>query len=263
MIKQIITIALTLGSSMIFSQDIIIKNTGEEIETKIIEIVDKTIKYKAFDSQSGPIRNIDKKDVFIIIYENGKRELITTGKLKKQTSDYKGQYFMVGLGAGNSYGGLGVRAQWRTGDIQGVAFHAGIGAIATFENNKIGASIGMKFFPYKDFYINFQTGITGKQRYHSNRYTNGINQFYSKVYNVFGASILVGSEWTWGKKIKFGVNYAIGITHNYQVEDRFSRNYSYYSSTPTLDGHYNSSSSNFSKFPTVTPAMDLGFIVKF
>ena len=255
MIRQIITIALSLSSSMIFAQDIIIKNTGEEIETKIIEIVDKTIKYKTFDSQSGPIRNIDKKDVFIIIYENGKRELITTGKLKTQTSNYKGQYFMAGIGAGNSYGGLGIRAQWRTGGFQGVGFHVGVGAINTYETNKIGASIGMKFFPYKDFYINFQTGITGKQQYFENRYISGNFSQYKHTYNVFGASILVGSEWTWGKKIKFGVNYAIGITRNYDVDVRNRYSIHSYSNTNNSYG--------WSYFPIVTPAMDLGFVVKF
>lgn len=62
-------------SIILFSQDIIIKKNGDEIKSKIIEITTETIKYKEFDFQEGPIRNITISEVFMIIYENGKREV--------------------------------------------------------------------------------------------------------------------------------------------------------------------------------------------
>jgi len=58
----------------LFSQDIIVKKDGSEIKAKVVEIDLQKIKYKEFDFQNGPIRNIDKSDVFMIIYQNGKRE---------------------------------------------------------------------------------------------------------------------------------------------------------------------------------------------
>jgi hypothetical protein len=64
----------TLMDCPLFSQDIIIKNDKSEIKAKVIEIQETTIKYKLYDFLEGPLRNIAVSDVFMIIYENGKRE---------------------------------------------------------------------------------------------------------------------------------------------------------------------------------------------
>lgn len=55
----------------VFSQDVIFTKSGDKIEAKIIEITTTTIKYKKFDQQDGPIRNIEKSEVKEIIYEDG------------------------------------------------------------------------------------------------------------------------------------------------------------------------------------------------
>jgi hypothetical protein len=65
-------------SCPLFSQDIIIKNDKVEIKAKVIEIQEDLIKYKLFESQEGPVRNIQISDVFMVIYESGKRESFTT-----------------------------------------------------------------------------------------------------------------------------------------------------------------------------------------
>ncbi|OMP29951.1 hypothetical protein BKM32_15215 [Mangrovimonas sp. DI 80] len=57
-----------------FGQDVIVKLDGEEIESKVLEITPESIKYKLFDFQDGPLRNISKEQVALIIYENGTRE---------------------------------------------------------------------------------------------------------------------------------------------------------------------------------------------
>lgn len=57
-----------------FSQDIIVKKNGDEVKTKIIEITEEKIKYKEFDFQDGPLRNIEKSQIFMILYQNGNRE---------------------------------------------------------------------------------------------------------------------------------------------------------------------------------------------
>jgi hypothetical protein len=62
----------------LFSQDIIIKNDKSETKAKVIEIQETTIKYKLYDFLEGPLRNISVSDVFMIIYENGKRETFNT-----------------------------------------------------------------------------------------------------------------------------------------------------------------------------------------
>jgi len=69
------------------AQDIIIKKTGDEINSKVIEITADAIKYKAFENQEGPLRNIALNDVFMIIYENGKREIFKQNVDNASTSN--------------------------------------------------------------------------------------------------------------------------------------------------------------------------------
>jgi len=80
--KVYIILGVLLMSSTIFAQDIIEKKDGNEIKCKILEITSDAIKYKDFDFQDGPTRNIEISDVFMVIYENGKREKFTTTESK-------------------------------------------------------------------------------------------------------------------------------------------------------------------------------------
>jgi hypothetical protein len=57
------------------AQDIILKQDGSEIKAKVLEITDQHVKYREFDFQDGPTRNINISEVFMITYENGKKEL--------------------------------------------------------------------------------------------------------------------------------------------------------------------------------------------
>jgi len=76
--RFLFSLLIGLSSNLIFAQDIIIKQNGDEIKSKILEITSETIKYKEFEFQDGPTRNINISDVFMVIYENGKREKFTT-----------------------------------------------------------------------------------------------------------------------------------------------------------------------------------------
>jgi len=60
--------------------DIILLYSGDEIKAKVLETTDQQIKYKEFDFQSGPIRNINKSEVFRITYENGRTEVFNKHK---------------------------------------------------------------------------------------------------------------------------------------------------------------------------------------
>jgi len=226
--KRILFLLLIgLSSNLIFAQDIIVKQNGDEIKSKILEITNETIKYKEFEFQDGPTRNINISEVFMVIYENGKREKFTTTenqnseevtKNESSSNGYKGNYFMLGTGYGNSYGGSGLRVQWRMGGKQGFGIHAGAGY---FPNAPILASAGVKFFPYKDLYINTQFGLTRYDSYES--------------HILYGPSFLVGGDWTWGSKVGYGFNAGLGITYNINVV----------------------------YFPVITLALDFGFIIRF
>lgn len=58
------------------AQDIIVKNDKTEIKAKIEELTETTIKYKKIEMLDGPSYNINKRDVFMIIYKNGTKEYI-------------------------------------------------------------------------------------------------------------------------------------------------------------------------------------------
>jgi len=63
----------------VFSQDIIYVKDGTEVKAKIIEITDEFVKYKRFEQQEGPLRSLQISEVFMVIYENGTREVFKGG----------------------------------------------------------------------------------------------------------------------------------------------------------------------------------------
>jgi hypothetical protein len=58
-----------------YAQDIIYKNDGSEIKSIVTEITADAVKYKNYSQPDGPIRNILIKDVFMIIYKDGSKEI--------------------------------------------------------------------------------------------------------------------------------------------------------------------------------------------
>ena len=93
------------------AQDIILKKDASEIKAKVLEITDQQIKYKEFDFQDGPTRNINISEVFMITYENGKREVFnkrnqtSTSSFKRQsaTNCVKNTAFGLDIGNGGSF----------------------------------------------------------------------------------------------------------------------------------------------------------------
>lgn len=57
-----------------YSQDVIIRNDKSELKAKVIEITEEALKYKRWEMLDGPLYTIAKKEVFMIVYENGTRE---------------------------------------------------------------------------------------------------------------------------------------------------------------------------------------------
>ena len=64
------------------AQDKILFIDGTEILSKVIEINNTEIKYKLFDNQNGPTIINLKKNIFIIKYENGTKEVFTENLIK-------------------------------------------------------------------------------------------------------------------------------------------------------------------------------------
>lgn len=56
------------------AQDMLILKSGEDINSKIVEVNNQEIKYKKFENIDGPTYTILKADVFMIKYQNGTKE---------------------------------------------------------------------------------------------------------------------------------------------------------------------------------------------
>ncbi|MCH2230847.1 MAG: hypothetical protein MK105_10925 [Crocinitomicaceae bacterium] len=83
--KTIIVLFLfTLISLTGISQDVIVKRNGEKIQSKVIEITSTTIKYKKFEQEEGPLRNINISEVAEIIYDNGDWEKFKEEEIKEE-----------------------------------------------------------------------------------------------------------------------------------------------------------------------------------
>lgn len=72
--KQLFVFSLLLCSASAFAQDVIVKQDGSTILSKVIEIGTEEVKYKKFSNPDGPTYNIRKADIMTINYENGEKE---------------------------------------------------------------------------------------------------------------------------------------------------------------------------------------------
>ena len=75
--KILLVILLLTYCSIAQAQDLIILKTGEEVKAKVIEVLEKEVKYKKEDFIEGPIYAYPKTQIFIIKYSNGTKDIFT------------------------------------------------------------------------------------------------------------------------------------------------------------------------------------------
>lgn len=87
MTKSIFTLLAVIAFSITgFSQDIITKKSGEDIQAKISEVNQTEIKYKKFDNLDGPTFTLLKSDVLMMRYENGTKDIFNQSEEVKTDS---------------------------------------------------------------------------------------------------------------------------------------------------------------------------------
>lgn len=74
----LLLLAVVFSAAAAHAQDIIVKRDGEELQTKVVEIGDNQIKYRKFSNPTGPVYSIASSEVFLIRYENGTKEVVTS-----------------------------------------------------------------------------------------------------------------------------------------------------------------------------------------
>jgi len=91
--KKIIFTALTVifALGICFSQDVITKKSGEDVQAKVLEVGLSEIKYKKFDNQNGPIFTMLKSEILMVRYENGTKNIFTeSNKSTEKTASVDG-----------------------------------------------------------------------------------------------------------------------------------------------------------------------------
>lgn len=194
--KQILLIFICL-SSIIKAQDQLFKKDNSKIEVKILEITQDVIKYKLFTYQDGPTITISKKDVALIIYQNGVHEVIAAKT--EDTPTTTTQPFVVY----NSYSGTRINRD----SIEKAEFNAlvstknlisfnvmepingsiGISYLREFANNYLNAYVPVSFgfsIPYFTQAVN--TIFNGNSYYYNNSSYLSISdfKFNKKTYEV-------------------------------------------------------------------------------
>ena len=74
--RKSIVLLFTVLSFQAFSQDDIIMRNDDVVKGKVEEVGERQIKYRRADNMDGPIYDISKGDVYMIVYANGQRDVI-------------------------------------------------------------------------------------------------------------------------------------------------------------------------------------------
>ncbi len=90
--KKIIFSAVLViaGNVAVSAQDLIVKNTGEDQQAKILEVGQNEIKYKKWDNLDGPVYSLSVSDILLIRYENGTNEVFNK---KPVTASYQASVY--------------------------------------------------------------------------------------------------------------------------------------------------------------------------
>ena len=73
--KKLFGIILLLSAFSSFSQDNIYLKNSDKIKSKVLEVTDKALRYKKHENLEGPDYWVQKKDILMVVYNNGNHEV--------------------------------------------------------------------------------------------------------------------------------------------------------------------------------------------
>lgn len=95
MSKLLLLFIFVFSCATIFAQDIIITTKGEEIKSVVTKVGATEVEYKKWSNQKGPIYTLSKREIFMIKYSNGEKDLFSQNldndednKRKSNNSEY-------------------------------------------------------------------------------------------------------------------------------------------------------------------------------
>jgi len=224
-------------------QDIIVKQNGEEIKSKVLEITPYLIKYIDYGRSDNPAREISISEVYMIRYKDGSNEIFsrtasnetqparitgqniskpgptnstttraysrTTSKLERKQTRKQGNYLSIAAGGGNSYGGLGLSLQYTTpGNIR-FGIHGGAGYFPLGGYPTFLYAGGVKLYFWDYLYLDAQFGSFGT---YQKIYWISAYETTSEGGILYGPGLLLGYDWFFGDHV--GVNVAAGASYD-------------------------------------------------
>jgi hypothetical protein len=84
---KVLLLLCIISPLFVFSQDLILKKNGDEIKSKVVEILKTEIKYKKFENLNGPVYSLDITEVFMVRYENGSKDVFNQFESDNKTSN--------------------------------------------------------------------------------------------------------------------------------------------------------------------------------
>ena len=84
--KLLLLTCLLMNAAWCLAQDTLVKKTGEEIQVKVLEITPDLVKYKNFSNLEGPTISVYKREVFMVRYAGGMKEIITPMPVQPQAA---------------------------------------------------------------------------------------------------------------------------------------------------------------------------------
>lgn len=134
----VIVILLMAGLQAVQAQDLITTKKGDDIQAKVLEVSDTEVKYLKYNNQDGPVYVIDTRDILLIRYENGEKDIFTDADVYEPVAVMPVQEGMRYKEYSHLYNTRGYHSQW--GDtyepaLSGVAsaFIPGLGQCLTGE----------------------------------------------------------------------------------------------------------------------------------
>jgi hypothetical protein len=100
---SICLIATFFAFNSLFSQDVLTKKSGEDIQAKVLEVTTTEVKYKKFDNLNGPIFSILKSDLLLIRYENGSKDIFTDNKKVEEKIVSGKDFYLEGQSDANRF----------------------------------------------------------------------------------------------------------------------------------------------------------------
>jgi hypothetical protein len=86
--KLFLLLPLLLLVLPVFAQDIIIKNNGEEVSAKVLELTPELVRYQLSNYPDGPVISVYKREVFMIKYANGTQETFQLKRPGDREAEY-------------------------------------------------------------------------------------------------------------------------------------------------------------------------------